>query len=167
MSRRAQLDPLPHLAAVSAAIRTSGQPEATFRALDAAVAATLGHKLFTCLLHHPAVHESERRYTNQPEAYPVGGRKPVPASPWARRLFEERQPYIGYTADDIREVFFDHALIVSLGCASVLNLPVVHDGRTLGVLNLLHEARWYGEDDVPLGQVFAALAVPAFRLLSG
>ncbi|HWO06604.1 MAG TPA: GAF domain-containing protein [Methylomirabilota bacterium] len=62
---------------------------------------------------------------------------------------------------------FDHALIISLGCASVLNLPVVHDGRTLGVLTLLHEARWYGEDDVPLGQVFAALAVPAFRLLSG
>lgn len=167
MSRRAQVDPLPHLAAVSAAVRTSGQPEATFRALDAAVAATLGHKLFTCLLHHPAARESERRYTNQPEAYPVGGRKPVPVSRWARRLFEERQPYIGYTADDIREVFFDHALIVSLGCASVLNLPVVHDGRTLGVLNLLHEARWYGEDDVPLGQVFAALAVPAFRLLSG
>jgi len=167
MNRRAEVDPLPHLAAVSAAVRTSGQPEATFRALDAAMAATLGHRLFTCLLHHPAARESERRYTNQPEAYPVGGRKPVPASPWARRLFEERQPYIGYTADDIREVFFDHALIVSLGCGSVLNLPVVHDGRTLGVLNLLHEARWYGEDDVPLGQVFAALAVPAFRLLAG
>jgi len=167
MSRRARVDPLPHLAAVAATVRTSGEPEATFRALDAAVAATLGHKLFTCLLHHPAVRESERRYTNQPEAYPVGGRKPVPPTPWARRLFEERQPYIGYTEDDIREVFFDHALIASLGCASVLNLPVVHDGRTLGVLNLLHEARWYGEDDVPLGQVFAALAVPAFRLLSG
>src|SRR3984893_16607382 len=83
MSRPAQLDPLPHLAAVSAAVRTSGQPEATFRALDAAVDATLGHKLFTCLLHHPAARESERRYTNQPEAYPVGGRKPVAASPWA------------------------------------------------------------------------------------
>jgi len=167
MSRRAPVDTLPHLAAVAAAIRAPGQPEAAFRALDAAAAATLGHKLFTCLLHHPAVRESERRYTSQPEVYPVGGRKAVPPTPWARRLFEERQPYIGYTADDIRSVFFDHALIASLGCASVLNLPVVHDGRTLGVLNLLHEARWYGEDDVPLGQVFAALAVPAFRLLAG
>ena len=164
MSRRAPVDTLPHLAAVAAAIRAPGQPEAAFRAL---AAATLGHKLFTCLLHHPAVRESERRYTSQPAAYPVGGRKAVPPTPWARRLFEERQPYIGYTADDIRSVFFDHALIASLGCASVLNLPVVHDGRTLGVLNLLHEARWYGEDDVPLGQVFAALAVPAFRLLAG
>jgi hypothetical protein len=167
MSPRAPVDPLPHLAAVAAAIRAPGQPEAAFRALDSAAAATLGHKLFTCLLHHPAGRESERRYTSQPEAYPVGGRKAVPPTPWARRLFEEHQPYIGYTADDIRAVFFDHALIASLGCASVLNLPVVHDGRTLGVLNLLHEARWYGEDDVPLGQVFAALAVPAFRLLAG
>jgi GAF domain-containing protein len=128
--------------------------------------ATIGHKLFTCLLHHPAARESERRYTNQPAAYPVGGRKPVPDSAWARRLFVEREPYIGYTADDIREVFFDHALIASLGCASVLNVPVVQDGRTLGVLNLLHEARWYDEADAPLAQVFAALAAPAFLKLA-
>jgi hypothetical protein len=96
----------------------------------------------------------------------VGGRKPVPDSAWARRLFVEREPYIGYTADDIREVFFDHVLIASLGCASVLNVPVVHDGRTLGVLNLLHEARWYDEADAPLAQVFAALAAPAFLKLA-
>ena len=166
MSRRSPVDALPHLAAVAAAVRAPHQPDAALRALDAATAATLGHKLFTCLIHHPEAHESERRYTNQPASYPVGGRKPVLPTPWTRRLFEEQRPYIGYRADDIREVFFDHALIASLGCASVLNLPVVHDGRTLGVINLLHETRWYGDDDVPLGQVFAALAVPAFLLLS-
>jgi len=166
MTRAARMDPLPHLAAVAAALRAEGQPETTFRALDAAMGATIGHRLFTCLLHHPAARESERRYTNQPEAYPVGGRKPVQPTPWTRRLFEEHRPYIGYTEADIREVFFDHALIAALGCASVLNVPVVDGGRTLGTINLLHEARWYGEDDVPLGQVFAALAVPAFRLLS-
>jgi len=162
MSPRPETDPLPHLLAVARAMRSPASPEAALTALDAAMGATIGHKLFTCLLHHPAARESERRYTNQPAAYPVGGRKPVPDSAWARRLFVEREPYIGYTADDIREVFFDHALIASLGCASVLNVPVVHDGRTLGVLNLLHEARWYDEADAPLAQVFAALAAPAF-----
>lgn len=166
MSWPPRVDPLSHLVAVAAALRAPGQPEAAFRALDAAMGATLGHRLFTCLLHHPGARESERRYTNQPGAYPVGGRKPVEPTPWTRRLFDERRPYIGYTADDIRAVFFDHQLIASLGCASVLNLPVVHDGRTLGVINLLHEARWYGEGDVALGQVFAALAAPAFLLLS-
>lgn len=166
MSPRPETDPLPHLLAVARAMRSPASPEAALTALDAAMGATIGHKLFTCLLHHPAARESERRYTNQPAAYPVGGRKPVPDSAWARRLFVEREPYIGYTADDIREVFFDHALITSLGCASVLNVPVVQDGRTLGVLNLLHEARWYDEADAPLAQVFAALAAPAFLKLA-
>jgi hypothetical protein len=166
MRRRPPTDPLPHQLAVSRAMRGPGRPETALAALDAAMEATLGHKLFTCLLHHPAARESERRYTNQPAAYPVGGRKPVPDNAWARRLFVEREPYIGYTAEDIREVFLDHALIASLGCASILNVPVVHDGRTLGVLNLLHEARWYDEGDAPLGQVFAALAVPAFLRLA-
>ena len=166
MSPRPETGPLPHLLAVARAMRSPASPEAALTALDAAMGATIGHKLFTCLLHHPAARESERRYTNQPAAYPVGGRKPVPDSAWARRLFVEREPYIGYTADDIREVFFDHALIASLGCASVLNVPVVHDGRTLGVLNLLHEARWYDEADAPLAQVFAALAAPAFLKLA-
>jgi len=166
MSPPPETDPLPHLLAVARAMRSPASPEAALTALDAAMGATIGHKLFTCLLHHPAARESERRYTNQPAAYPVGGRKPVPDSAWARRLFVEREPYIGYTADDIREVFFDHALIASLGCASVLNVPVVHDGRTLGVLNLLHEARWYDEADAPVAQVFAALAAPAFLRLA-
>lgn len=166
MSPRPETDPLPHLLAVARAMRSPASPEAALTALDVAMGATIGHKLFTCLLHHPAARESERRYTNQPAAYPVGGRKPVPDSAWARRLFVEREPYIGYTADDIREMFFDHTLIASLGCASVLNVPVVHDGRTLGVLNLLHEARWYDEADAPLAQVFAALAAPALLKLA-
>ena len=29
-------------------------------------------------------------------------------------------------------------------------------------LNLLHEAHWYDESDIPTGEAFAALAVPAF-----
>src|SRR5260370_16510949 len=92
MSRRARVDALPHLAAVAAAVRTSGEPEATFRALDAAVAATLGHKLFTCLLHHPAGRQSERRYTNQPEAYPGGGRDPGPPAPPAAAPLPQPPP---------------------------------------------------------------------------
>jgi hypothetical protein len=166
MNPRPAIDPLPHLLAVARAMRGSERPDVALAVLETAMGATIGHKLFTCLLHHPAARESERRYTNQPGAYPVGGRKPVPDGAWARRLFVEHEPYIGYTADDIREVFFDHALIASLGCGSVLNAPVVYDGRTLGVLNLLHESRWYDESHAPLAQVFAALAVPAFLRLA-
>ena len=166
MSRQVSIDPLPHLAAVSAALAQPGQPAPLFRALDAALGAVIGHKLFTLLAYHPDASESERCYTNQPVAYPVGGRKPVTTSPWMERLFRDRVPYIGYTADDIRTVFFDHELIASLGCASVLNVPVVWNGRTLGTINLLHEARWYDDTDVPIARAFAALAVPGFLALA-
>ena len=156
-------DPWPHLSAVASAVAGGGQPETTFRALDAAMGAAIGHRLFTVLLRHPA--ESERRYTTQPAAYPVGGRKPIAASPWTEQLFTRREPYIGRTAADIRAVFFDHELILSLGCQSVLNVPVAWDGRVLGTINLLHEAGWYDEADVPVALAFAALAVPAYLAL--
>ncbi len=162
--RRPRPDPLPHLGAVAAAVAASGQPEATFRALDEAMAQAIGHRLFTVLLRHADA--SERCYTNQPVAYPVGGRKAVTPSDWTERVFVRRQPYIGRDAADIRAVFFDHELIASLACASVLNLPVVWDGRVLGTINLLHEEGWYDESDVPVGLAFAALAVPAYLTLT-
>ena len=36
----------------------------------------------------------------------------------------------------------------------------------LGTLNILHEAGWYSEDDIPTALVFAGLAAPAFIELS-
>ena len=162
MSPAPRTDALPHLHAVAAALAQPGQPAPLWAALDRALGAVIGHRLFTVLRFHSDSRESERCYTNQPAAYPVGGRKPFTESAWSRQVFGERRPYIGRSAEDIRAVFFDHALIASLGCDSVLNLPVVHGGRVLGTLNLLHEADWYGEEDIASGLLFAALAVPGY-----
>jgi hypothetical protein len=166
MSRQPSTDPWPHLHDVARAAGAPGQPAPLFRALDGALAAVIGHRLFTILRHHDATGESERCYTNQPAAYPVGGRKALNPTPWARQVIHERRPYIGRSAEDIRAVFFDHELIASLGCASVLNVPVVWNDRLLGTLNLLHEAAWYGEEDVVAAGAFAALAVPGFLALA-
>lgn len=161
MSKQPRVDPVPHLHAVAAAASRAGQPEPLFQALDRALGAVLGHKLFTVLLRHAHSGESERRYTNQPKAYPVGGRKALNPTPWAQQVIHERRPYIGRTAADIRAVFFDHEIIASLGCASVINVPVVYDARVLGTLNLLHEEGWYDDGDVEIGLTFAALTAPA------
>jgi hypothetical protein len=160
MSRRGRVDPLPHWAAVAAALAEPGQPATAYRALETALGAVLGHRLFTVLRFHAATGESERVWTNAPAAYPVAGRKALNPTFWSRQVLQERRPYLGRTAADIRAVFFDHELIASLGCASVLNVPVVWDGRVLGTLNLLHEAEWYDEHDATTGLAFAALAVP-------
>ena len=162
MTRMRDVDPAPHLALVADAGAREGQPRALFQALDRALAATLGHRLFTVLRYHPDTQETERLYTSQGAAYPVGGRKTVRPTPWTARVYGERRPYIGRTAADIRASFPDAELILSLGCESVLNLPVVFDGRVLGTMNLLHEAGWYDEGDARLGLLFAALAVPGY-----
>jgi hypothetical protein len=148
------------LARVTRAARESDG--ALFAALDAATRATIGHKLFTLMIFHADAGQTERIYTNQPGPYPVGGRKQFADTPWSRRLLREGTPYVGATAADIREVFFDHELIRPLGCASVLNVPVVWRGRVLGTMNLLHEEGWYFEADVPLALTFATALVPGY-----
>jgi hypothetical protein len=167
VSRTPAVDPRPHLAAVAAIATMPGQPGALFGALDAALGAVLGHRLFTLMRYHAATGDSERLYTTHPTAYPIGGRKPLNPTAWTDQVLRRQQPYLGRTAADVRAVFFDHALIASLGCGSVLNLPVVWNGRALGTINLLHEEGWYDEGDAGPGLLFAALAIPAFLTLEG
>jgi hypothetical protein len=143
------------------------QPGATFRAIDAALADTPGHILFTILVHHPALRQSERFYSNQPGAYPIGGRKPVTDSAWMRRVIHGGEPYIGRTREDIAEHFFDYALIHSLGCEAILNMPARWRGQTLGTLNLCHRAGHYTESDLPRVRLIAQLAVPALLTITG
>ena len=152
--------------AILAAHAEPDQPGATFRAIDAALAGEPGHILFTILVHHPALRQSERFYTNQPEAYPIGGRKPVTDSPWMQRVIHGGQPYIGRTREDITANFFDHELIHSLGCDSILNMPVRWRGQTMGTLNLCHRAGYYDESHLPGVRLIAQLALPALLLIA-
>jgi hypothetical protein len=142
------------------------QPDATFRAVDAALAAAPGHILFTILVHHPALQQSERFYTNKPDAYPIGGRKPVTDSAWMQRVIQGGEPYIGRTRQDIAANFFDHDLIQSLGCDSILNMPVRWRGQTMGTLNLCHRGGFYDEAHLPRVRLVAQLALPAFLMIS-
>jgi hypothetical protein len=151
---------------ILAALGRPEQPQATFAALDRALGEVPGHILFTILVYHPEAGESERFYTNLPDAYPVGGRKPITDSPWMQRVLHAGEPYIGRNRTDICDVFFDHALILSLGCESVLNMPARWRGRTVGTLNLLHGPGHYSEADLAPVRIAAQLALPALLSIS-
>ena len=152
-------DPL--LCAVAAAQGGVNQPDALFAALDEALKSAIGHKLFTVLTYDDGTGEAARVYSNLPGPYPAGGRKRLAPGPWTEAVLDRGEAYIGRTRDDLRDVFSDHELIASLGCESVLNMPVRWRGRTLGSLNLLHEAGWYDEDDVAACLPYAQLTLPA------
>lgn len=150
---------------ITRAFAEPDQPNAVFRAVDRAMLEGVSYKLFTILMYDTAVTESIRVYSNLSRDYPLGGRKKIVSQAWAEQVIHRGMPFIGNTADDLRQVFSDHALIQSLGCESVLNLPVRWNGRTLGTLNLLHEREWYRNVDVPALTSLAQLAVPGLLLL--
>lgn len=157
------------LADCTVAIGRTGQPLTGFDAVEAALGRLIGHKLFTLMLLDSGRGEAERVYSNQPEAYPVLGRKPLGAmTDWGRHVIEGRRPFLGRTAADIRWAFFDHELIASLGCASVINLLVTFNGALLGTVNMLHEEDYYREYDQEIGAPFAQLPVPLYlQLIAG
>lgn len=159
-------DMQPELDAVISSLDATDQPHATFRAVDAALRASVGHILFTVLISHHAAGESERFYTNMPAEYPVGGRKPMAGSKLMQTLLVEGKPYIGRNAADIEWAFHDHVLIRSLGCESVLNMPVRWRGRTVGTLNLLDRAGAYTEQHLPIVRAIASLALPALLMVA-
>lgn len=167
MSRQPKANPLPQIVALARAVREPGQPEVTFRALDRAMSATIGHKLFTVLLYHADRAQTERFYSSDPTHYPIGGRKDVRPTAWTEQLLIGQRPYIGRNAEDIRTWFLDHALIHDLGCDAILNVPVVYDGVTLGTANLMHVEGWYDERDIPLALTLASYAVPAYLRIAG
>ena len=144
-----------------AALR-AGPPEALFQAVDAALKASVGHKLFTLLYVAPTGLRVKRIYTNMPKEYPVGGYKEVTATPWHEQVIKQQKPWVGYTAKDIEWAYFDHELIKSLGCESAMNVPVVYAGRVLGTMNLLDAANHYKASDPQKVEPFAALMIGPF-----
>jgi GAF domain-containing protein len=129
-------------------------------AVDAAAQALVGHRLFTVLYVAPGAREVARIYSSNPAAYPVAGRKTMGPTPWGDLVIKRMQPYVGHNADDIRWAFPDHALIASLGLASVLNISITHNGACVGTLNILDEAGHYRDEHIALMQPFGALLVP-------
>jgi transcriptional regulator with GAF, ATPase, and Fis domain len=150
---------------VTGAYAGPDQPGAVFRAVDRALLQSVSYKLFTILMYDAEVTESIRVYSNLSQDYPLGGRKKIISQAWADQVIHRGEPFIGHTSEDLKQVFSDHALIASLGCESVLNLPVRWKGRTVGTLNLLHEKAWYRDVDLPAVSSLAQLALPGLLLL--
>jgi GAF domain-containing protein len=146
------------LAALSAGAHEAAQ---LYAAVDAVVQKVIGHKLFTIMRVHEAAQEVERLHSSNEAAYPVGGRKQKRDTHWGRVVLDEGQVFIARTPDAVREAFADYELIFSLGVGSIMNVPINYRGRSLGTMNISHEAGWFREQDAAAGRLLAALLVPA------
>jgi len=102
--------------------------------------AALGTRLFTLTTHDLTHGLFRRAYTSHPVEYPAHGTKPLEQDAWYDLCITRAQPFIANTPADFATVFFDHALITSMGLGSAANLPLTADDGTVpATVNLLAE----------------------------
>lgn len=133
---------------VAALEESGGQPGKAFAALEAMTRELVGAKLFTIMTSDMGKRESERVYSSMPDVYPVSGTKPYNETHWSEITLRNKQTFVANTIGDIAKVFDDHELILSLGCESVINVPIIVDGAVIGTINCLHEEGYYTEERV-------------------
>ncbi|MEQ1525002.1 MAG: GAF domain-containing protein, partial [Aestuariivirga sp.] len=87
------------------------------------------------------------------------GTKPIHRDQWFDIVHGERRSFVANTIAEISKVFPDFELIASLGCGSVMNLPVVLQGELVATVNMLDEEHHFTPERVAAAE--ASLAIPA------
>ena len=149
------------LSRLAESLRIENPPGAVHAAMDAVSGQVIGHRLFTIMRFDAGRSEVERVYSNLPSVYPVGGRKKKSDTKWADHVLHAMKVFRGTTPEDIRAAFDDHRTILGLGLGSIVNIPVVFEGRCLGTMNLCHEAGWYRSEDERTGLLLGAFLIPS------
>lgn len=147
------------LAAFDAAIAEAKGVEAAFAALQTLTEATVGVKLFTYMTVDMANELARRAYTSDAVSYPTSGTKPIHYDAWFDIVHKQHAYFVANTIEDIAKVFPDYELINSLGCQSVVNMPVILGGELVGTVNMLHETDFYTPERV--SEIKAVLSIPA------
>lgn len=127
--------------------------------------ATVGVKLFTMTADNPKGGYVRRVYSSDEQAYPVLGTKPITFDDTYRKMTEERFVYVANSIEAMKADFPDLDLIVSLGCGSAINMPIVAGGEMLGSVNLLDAEGAYPAERVELAKMLVAPAAACFLIL--
>ena len=147
------------LAAFNDALAIATKPEEPFEALWRLTDAMIGAKLFTLMEANMKTERSGRIFTSHPEEYPVSGSKPITYNSWFDVVHKQRRAFVANNLVDIDKVFPDAVLISQLGCASVINLPIVLNDTLVGTVNILNGENHHTEERVEL--VTSLLSLPA------
>ena len=126
-------------------------PQQVFATAEAITQELIGHSLFTVMRFDADVMAVQRIYSSNPDAYPIGGRKPKRDTEWGRHVLEQGKVFIGTNDDDIRWAFDDSDVIIGLDLHAVLNVPVRSSTGVIGTMNLLDRTERYGIETANLG----------------
>jgi len=146
-------------AVFDAEIANARSAEEAFKALQGLTEATIGVKLFTYMGVDMENELARRAYTSDPANYPTSGTKPIHYDAWFDIVHKQRDYFVANTIGDIAKVFADYELIDSLGCQSVVNMPVILRGELVGTVNMLDVEGYYTPERV--AAIRDVLSIPA------
>ena len=135
---------------------------AFYNKLDKSIKNIIGHKLLTLTVVDRSTKYVERVYSNNKKIYPLLGTKPIPNNAWTRKVIIEKKEFLASNFNEIKKLFFDYKIIHSLGCGSIINIPILNNKKILGTLNVLHEEKYYTKKSVNNIKPFAQLLAPYF-----
>ncbi|MDB5526490.1 MAG: hypothetical protein JWM58_4253 [Rhizobium sp.] len=150
------------LAAFDKSIAEDAGADAPWLALQTLTRTIIGAKLFTIMTVDMKSEVARREYTSDASSYPVSGTKPVHYDKWFDIVHTQHRSFVANTIGDIAKVFADHETIWSLGCGSVINIPVFVGGRLLGTVNCLDAEHHYTPERVEKSSLLATPAKLAF-----
>jgi hypothetical protein len=133
----------------------------TYKAVERLALETCGWRLLTILKYNEKEAVVERLSSSDEKAYPLGGKKPLDKIASSHGAMEHGGIFLAGTKADVKQAFFDHELIFSLGITAIMNVPVRHAGRRLGTLNFCGDEGTYHEREMAIGRVLAGLLAPA------
>ncbi len=145
------------------ALSTAKTPDQAYDALSELTQTLVGAKLFTVMTVDMITELAQRAYTSDPKNYPTSGTKPITHNSWFAIVHDRHECFVANTIEEIAEVFPDYELINSLGCQSVINLPIVIGGTLAATVNILHEEGFYTQERVT--RTKEMLALPSLAAL--
>ena len=147
------------LAEFDGALSAALKPDDAYRALQVLTEKTVGVTLFTIMTVDMKAGLARRAYTSDPQSYPASGTKPIHFDDWFDIVHTKRRNFVANTLADIAKVFPDYDLIGSLGCGSVVNMPVILADELVCTMNVLHEEHHYTPERV--AYLTRLLSIPA------
>jgi GAF domain-containing protein len=150
------------MAELDRAIANVKTAQPIWAALQELAQSVVGARLFTVMHVDFEKGVAGRVHTSDPVSYAVSGTKPINRTYWFDVVHVERRPFVANTIEEIAKVFPDHETIRSLGCGSVVNLPVVIADELVGTVNLLHEEQYYTPERVAAARTLSLPAKAAF-----
>lgn len=140
-----------------------GDLNGLFKAIEAMCVELVGVKLFTCMTFDMTANVAQRIYTNNADAYPTFGEKPIEPNRWTKQVLDGREPFLATSVKELRDIFPDHAQIEALGVGATINLPVVVNDQVLGTVNLLDKDGGYTRSSI---EALSPIRLPAIVAVS-